>query len=263
MSLKRMLVVGICCFALAAVPALALDRIGPGWDSWVTPAGGGTFYDFAGHPIPAGFFCAGSAPFTGKIVFQGSPIKGADGADTLVERIDEATFDKSGVATTRVVVRGLSLIGSEPIQTSCGSYRVRASLAGGIQPITQMRIIKDSENTGSFESRLALRIKLVFEPLAGGKALRLEDTINFERPNIIPWVALTQNEGGVRSAFVDLNGDGRTDTRLSGSAVFFAGVGDGLHVAAYCEDGFTSDPTDCHYIDPCECCNLCAGCQCP
>lgn len=261
MSMKRLLILGFCALALAATPAFAIDRVSPGFDSWITPAGGGTFYDFAGHPIPAGFFCPGSAPFAEKIIFQGVPIKGADGADTLVERIDEATFDKAGSATTRVVVRGISLIASEPIKTSCGSFRVRASLAGGVQPITQMRIIKDSENAGSFESRLALRIKVSFEPLAGGKALQLEDTVNFDQPRIVPWIALPENDGNAKAAFLDLNGDGKADTRLAGSAVFFAGSGDNLKVSLpYCTATIT---TDCHEVEPCECCNLCAGCACP
>lgn len=266
MSVKRLLLLGICGLALVASPALAIDRIAPGFDSWITPADGSTRYDFSLHPIPAGFFCPGSTPFAGQVTLRGVAIKGADGADTLVQRLDEALFDKSGLATTRLQVRGLSLESIEPITTSCGSFRVRAVLAGGVQPITSMKIQKEGENNGTFESRLALRIKLVFEPLAGGKALRLEDTVNFDRPTVAPWVALPGNEEiGTRAAFVDLNGDGKAETRLAGGSTFFAGSSDSLtlvqttHCAAY--SGTTCIET--HVVEPCECCNLCAGCQCP
>ena len=57
-----------------SAPAFAADRaIQNGIDIWSTSGDGSTFVDFAQTPIPAGFFCPGSAPFTAKMAFQGAP----------------------------------------------------------------------------------------------------------------------------------------------------------------------------------------------
>lgn len=52
--------------ALLVLPAGAAT-ITNGIDAWVTPGDGSSFASFADDPIPAGFFCAGSEPFTGVI----------------------------------------------------------------------------------------------------------------------------------------------------------------------------------------------------
>jgi hypothetical protein len=212
MSKKRLLILGFAL--LVAVPGFAIDRVAPGFDTWVTRGDGSTYYDFSAHPIPAGFFCKDSEPFTGRIAFAGVPIKGADGADTLVERIDEAVFDRNGLASTRVQVRGLSLVGTAPITTSCGQFTVRATLSGGVQPLTNLVIRKTEENAGTFESRLALEVKLTFQRVGSAlsdPSLTMEDKILFNVPTTAPWVALPQNEGVACFAVVDLNGDGRAE----------------------------------------------------
>jgi hypothetical protein len=268
MSMKRLLILGFCL--LVAVPGFAIDRVAPGFDTWITRGDGSTYYDFSVHPIPAGFFCKDSEPFTGRIAFEGVPIKGAGGADTLVERIDEAVFDSSGTASTRIQVRGLSLVGTAPISTSCGQFTVRATLSGGVQPLTNMVIRKLEENAGTFESRLALEIKLSFQRVGSSlsdPSLTMEDKIMFNVPTVAPWVALPQNQGGARLAVVDLNGDGKVETRLAGDAVYFAGstlddqrIRTTNHCATYDEFGTC---TEIHQVEPCECCNLPPGYQCP
>ena len=61
---------------LIALPTFAADRvIQSGIDPWRTPGNGSTFINFSRHPIPAGFFCFKSAPFTGRIIFQGGPCR--------------------------------------------------------------------------------------------------------------------------------------------------------------------------------------------
>jgi hypothetical protein len=137
----------LSCFATAT---FAADRvIQNGIDTWVTPADGSTFVDFATTPIPAGFFCPGSAPFTGKVAFKGEPIvtgtPGALGtADTIVQRLDDAAFNKRGVARTRIQFRALSLKSLAPIATECGKFTVTATLDGA-QPITRMVINRESK----------------------------------------------------------------------------------------------------------------------
>src|SRR4029077_4858333 len=97
-----------------ATSAFAADRaIQNGIDAWATKGDGSTFYDFSQHPIPAGFFCPGSAPFAARVAFQGGPVvtgtpKALGNTDTIVQRLDDAVFDKHGVAVTRTQVRALS-----------------------------------------------------------------------------------------------------------------------------------------------------------
>src|SRR5829696_5118096 len=113
-----------------ALPAFAGDRvIQNGTDLWTTRGDGGTFINFKKSPIPAGFFCFKSEPFTGRIVFKGVPVATSEpgvlgNTDTIVQRLDDATFNKRGVAVTRIQMRVLHFEGIEPIQTKCGAFKV-------------------------------------------------------------------------------------------------------------------------------------------
>jgi hypothetical protein len=136
-------------FASVTAAAPVVER---GIDVFTTLGNGKTFYDFADDPIPAGFFCKGSAPFTGRVVLKGVPLAtdgpGLRGADTVLERLADAAFDEAGVAVTPVRFRALSLAGVEPIQTSCGAFRVAVGLAGEQRPTT-MRIYRMSRGAPS------------------------------------------------------------------------------------------------------------------
>src|SRR4051812_14319370 len=88
------------------------DVIHNGVDLWMTVAGFAQT-SFASDPLPAGFFCAGSQPFTGKVVFKGVPLaarpaKSLGDIDTVVRRLDDAAFNKQGEATTRIQLLALS-----------------------------------------------------------------------------------------------------------------------------------------------------------
>ena len=72
-----------------------------GIDVFTTAGDGRTFYDFSHNPIPAGFFCKGSKAFTGRVAFKGLPLTTEApgqlwGADTVIERLDDAVFDDKG-----------------------------------------------------------------------------------------------------------------------------------------------------------------------
>ncbi|MEE8583687.1 MAG: hypothetical protein V3T83_02430, partial [Acidobacteriota bacterium] len=157
-SLNFLLWAGLCIAlaALLSAPALASssrddnraqavpseDVIYSGVDLWVTPADSRTYSDFAGNPIPAGFFCEGSAPFSGVIAFTGGGLESVPAgilgdSDTIIYRMDDAIFDKDGVATTRVKFLALSLASLEPLQTECGQFRAEIRLHGA-QPVTSM-----------------------------------------------------------------------------------------------------------------------------
>lgn len=234
MNCKKCLTAMMCllAMALAVGPVLAADNvIFNGSDFWVTPADGGTFADFTQEPIPAGFFCSKSAPFTGRITFKGVPLTTAEGPlgriDTIVQRLDDAHFNKRGVATTRIQMRALLLESIAPVKTACGSFRVKVRLEG-VQPITRMRIERQSEDGGLFTSSLAVNVRMSFLPVSGRTNERLEVTRNIRfRPSVIPWSIRNGDTGGFEKTgvlLVDTDGDGRPDTYLPGTSNFAAGA---------------------------------------
>ncbi len=278
---------------LLAVPAFARDAvITNGIDLWTTPAAGGTYADFSREPLPAGFFCANSAPFTGKIVFKGVPIKTKPDnvlsqADTIIQRLDDALFAKNlatvkpfpmrgidgkvqqvgasffqgqEVATTRIQVKAISFVGVQPVKTLCGSFEVKASLAGGDQPITEMVIVRDHDHGGSFYAPLSLNIRLTFTPMDGGAPAAVVKTIRFPAKANSAWTDVADSKRAAVNGFVsiDSNGNGVTDLTLPGTSNFFAGfkdvapVGHGPITKApyggppYCDGTGTDYAPDCH-----------------
>ncbi|HEX3552289.1 MAG TPA: hypothetical protein VIA62_03560 [Thermoanaerobaculia bacterium] len=251
----------------------AADRaIQNGIDVWKTKGDGSTFVDFAKNPIPAGFFCAGSAPFTGRLALEGVPVvtgtPGALGAtDTIVQRLDDAVFNKRGVAVTRLQFRALSLKSVAPIETSCGQFNATVRL-DGVQPTTQMLIVRDDENGGRFSAPLALNVKVKFTPVGreSREVLEIAKEVRFPAMPNFPWRSKTVAPAPAGFVRVDTDGDGVADTYLPGTSNFFAGqssrpvkpgmggvvkVGGGQYI---CHDSGT-DEQHCFY--------LCDGCQIP
>jgi hypothetical protein len=253
-----------------ATSAFAADRaIQNGIDVWTTKGDGSTFYDFAQHPIPAGFFCPGSAPFAGKVAFQGVPlitdnVKALGNTDTIVQRLDDAVFDKRGVAVTRTQVRALSLKSVAPIHTSCGQFDAIVRLDGGTQPVTRMVIHRENENGGTFSGPLALNLKVTFTPVgrASREALEIPVEIRFPATTLYPWRAKTVAPSPAGFVRVDTDGDGVADTFLPGTSNFFAGVSSkpgkpgtrgGLQKDyTICHDAGTADQHCTTYCDLCQ-----------
>lgn len=219
----------LLALALVAAPVLAMDHVPPGVDLFNTRGNGETFMSFSSNPIPAGFFCPGSAPFTGRVEFHGLPIAGAPGrADTIIERLDEAPLNDNGVGSTRIRIRAVQLESLKAISTSCGRYIVRASLAPREQPLTRMRIQQTREDGGFFTAALALNLRLSFHPVSGKGGVRvLEDTVSFNRSTRLPWATAPGSDGVTRSLTVDTDADGQPDTRLTQASVFVAGLAPG------------------------------------
>jgi len=215
---------------LAGLSPLAADPvIKRGIDVFTTAADGRTFYDFAENPIPAGFFCRSSKPFTGRITFKGLPlateVPGQLGAtDTVVERLDDAVFDKD-TATTRIQFRALSLVSIAPVKTSCGAFHAYVSLAGK-QRVTTMLIHRTQEGGGSFVAPLAGNVRLTFipvKPAQGKEPRKLELKQRFTFPaTTLPW-SFPQAEKRQDFVVVDTNGDLIPDTRLPGPSNFSPG----------------------------------------
>jgi hypothetical protein len=219
--------------ALSPLAAMAADTvIHRGIDVFTTTASGKTFYDFASNPIPAGFFCKSSAAFTGRMTFKGLPLAtGAPGqlhnADTVIERLDDATFDAHGRAVTRIQFRALSLVSIAPIKTACGSFHVYVTLAGK-QRETMMRIDRTVDNGGTFSAPIAVDARMTFIPVKPGRnksARKLDLVGSFTFPaSPLPW-STTGRPGAKRigSVLVDTDGDLTPDTVLFGSSNFAPG----------------------------------------
>jgi hypothetical protein len=213
-------------------PLAADPVIQRGIDLFTTLADGRTSYDFAKTPIPAGFFCARSKAFTGRIALKGLPLAtAAPGqlrrADTVLERLDDAVFDAEGIATTRLQFRALSLVSIAPIKTACGAFHAYVSL-GGEQRVTRMNIQRTQEGGGTFDAPLAVNARMTFIPVKRprDKAVRkLELTGSFTfPPSSIPWSfengARTKRIGPVH---VDTDGNLAPDTLLPGTSNFLPG----------------------------------------
>jgi hypothetical protein len=224
--------IAACTLALtlaAAAAAVASQPIVKGVDVWMTVAGR-SHTSFANEPIPAGFFCDGSSPFTGTITFKGVPLavtpgKGLGGIDTAVRRLDDAVFNERGEASTRIQLMALSLASTEPIATSCGKYDVAVSLAPGEQPVTTMRIFSSDVLGGTYSAPLAINVKVTFIPVAGNHGVRRELTrrVDLGPADRSVWAYVSTPRYG-DGTMIDTDGDGRPDTVLPKASNFLAGV---------------------------------------
>ncbi|HEV7505960.1 MAG TPA: hypothetical protein VGS07_13720 [Thermoanaerobaculia bacterium] len=237
MKLKRSLGgrLALSCALLAlvaAVPAFAVEAVQNGADLWHT-ATGFTFTSFADNPIPAGFFCEGSKAFRSTINLRGVPLAttpaGALGEiDTIIRRLDNASFNNAGEAKTRIQLLALSLGSVKPVDTGCGLYDVTASLAGE-QPVTEMKILRTSDFGGSYIAPLDLKVKLVFTPVSGkGERREVTNRITLGPGSRSVWAyakgaakAAVKHTGNV---LVDTDGDHVPDTMMPASSNFVAGV---------------------------------------
>jgi hypothetical protein len=218
-------VAGFAALALAAAPAVADDVIHRGADGWKTVAS--TYSTFARDPIPAGFFCPGSPPFTGRVDLRGVPIAaepaGAlDGRDTLIGRLDDAVFDAEGVARTRIALIALNLESVEPIDTGCGLFDVRVVLDDE-QPTTEMTIVRRAAGGGTFEAPLALNTRVIFTPVAGGESLVVERRIDLGPGSNSVWIE-SRRPDEPNVARVDTDGDGVPDREVALGSNFRPGI---------------------------------------
>jgi len=229
--MKKLATLGLVFFLLSTGSVFAADSIEAGVDLWRTPADGSTFYDFSKQPIPADFFCTGSAPFAQKVEFAGVPLKTSPadalgGIDTVIHRLDKAVFNAHGQTVTRVQAVALSLASVATLKTSCGGFKAVVSLAGE-QPTSDMIIVRKSEQGGYFHSALNLQLRITFVPVKGNRSntLSLDRLVEFPFSTSIPW-AYEAAAGKVLSrglTSVDTNGDGLADTFVPASSNFAAG----------------------------------------
>lgn len=217
---------------LAAVPAAALDRvIYNGVDLWTTVSHGRTYADFTADPLPAGFFCSKAEPFAGRINFRGVPVAtdvagGLGRTDTVIQRLDNAVFNKRGVAHTRIQVRALQFESLAPVKTACGLYTAKVTLDGE-QPITRMRIIRQNEKGGRFVAPISVNVKISFTPVdrPAAEPLEVRKSLRFPPGTNQVWESVPAQKANRWAGFllVDTDGDRIPDTYLPGTSNF--GVG--------------------------------------
>jgi len=229
------LTLGVALLALVVVP-LSAQVIESGTDLWRTQGDGTTYASFAINPLPAGFFCEGSQPFAGDVTFRGVPVAvqpaGVLGiTDTVIHRLDDAVFDANGVATTRIQMKAMAFEGVEMLRNECGAFRVGVEL-DGVQPITEMKIVREEANGGRFIAPISVNVNITFTPVDhGGETLRLARELRFPPAAHAVWSQRPEKGfAQVGGEFqVDTDNDGVVDTLLPGtSRAFFAGSKAGL-----------------------------------
>lgn len=192
--MKRGLFVCVLLLAVAALPVFAaspIDRVPAGLDYWQTLSSGATMYDFSNNAIPAGFFCNGSAPFKGRVNFEGVPIQtepaGILGTtDTVIERLDDAVFDDSGTAHTRIRGRVLNLTGTDLLKNACGKFKVTAHLTPN-QPTSPMTFHAVNKYGGTFDAQLRLRVQVDFTNVKTHQVLSLTRDVYLPTVNNTPF----------------------------------------------------------------------------
>lgn len=186
-DIEPVLAPGRAAFVRLAPTGPSATLIPPGIDLFMTPPGGATYQDFAGTPIPAGFFGPGSEPFDGRVELQGLPLDTSPpGAlqltDTIVERLGPMEVPPGGVGSTPIRIAALSLVSSAPITVRyqgglfSEQWNVRVHLSSSAtQDMGTMAVVGDvCGGGGSFTSVLSVRPGLVFTRL-GDNAQRVLD----------------------------------------------------------------------------------------
>lgn len=253
--MKQAIVLGVLLLVSALTPVVADPVIFRGIDVFTTIADGNTFYDFAQNPIPAGFFCPRSAAFSDRVTFQGLPLETQvpgqlRGADTVIERLNDAAFDARGNAVTSIKVRALSLVSIKPIHTACGDFHVFVTLAGE-QRATTMVIQQTDPRGGTFSAPLAIDARMLFLPVTGKSTRNLELRASLTLPaSPLPW-SLAGGVGWKQlgQVVVDTNSDRLADTRLPGTSNFAPGWSPDGFPPGYAGGCFTCEPRICH-TDP-------------
>ena len=90
-----------------------------GNDEFETTANGESQHDFAGSPIPADFFGAGSLPYSGTVTLEGVPLNpSVNDTDTIIQRHN--TVSAPG-GSTPLTMTALSLKSTSPITVTYGN----------------------------------------------------------------------------------------------------------------------------------------------
>jgi len=131
-----------------------------GNDEFETTANGESVHDFAGSPIPAGFFGTGSLAFGGTVTMEGVPLNPAvSDTDTIIQRHNTVTGPGG---STPLTMTALNLKGTAPITVtyqngSTESWNVTVGLSQFKASTGTMTI-----NSSSFDSTLKVWPRFTF-----------------------------------------------------------------------------------------------------
>lgn len=153
----RASILGILLVSLTALPAMA-QTIPAGKDYWRTPNNGQTFFEFPAGDVESLCGAPVTSGWNHVVALRGVPQAGSDW-DTVVTRLDNATFDATGTAFTRVQVQFLAFVSAAPHGTPCGTLTWRAKLSGA-QPITRMTIRRTTNRGGVFYANLLVNVEM-------------------------------------------------------------------------------------------------------
>jgi hypothetical protein len=216
--------------------AAAQTVIPRGIDLFATHADGRTFVSFADDPLPADFFCPGSAPFKGAVKLVGIPLVTeppgiAYDSDTAVERLSDVELVPGDVATVPIRMAALRLTSISPITVQCdwgeALFDAYVCLARDEeQPVTNIEIMETHDQGGFFTGDLIVVADVVFmdsrtgdvtEPIRQNIELRVLDGNQWMyQPGI----------GGVQVPYpfiVDTDCDNQPDRDVPGTTNFFPG----------------------------------------
>jgi hypothetical protein len=230
--MRKMIFMGLAA-ALVALPALADNTVTHGSDLFQTAGDGSTYAQVS---VPAGYFCTGSAAWSGTVTLTGVPIVTSPAnvlgnTDTVVERLADTTFDGSGNATVNAIVRAANFKSTSAISvTGCtGSslWDVRSS-AAPTQSAFAMTLHRTSSTAtgGTFDSDVTISPRLTFTQQGTGGLVRTLDqsTVHFTTSGA-SWTH-HPGTGGLSygsSVQVDTDGDGIADTTVPATSNFAAG----------------------------------------
>ncbi len=144
-----------------------------GNDEFETTANGESVHDFAGSPIPADFFGAGSQAYSGTVTLEGVPLNPAvSDTDTIIQRHN--TVSAPG-GSTPLTMTALSLESVSPITVTYGNgstqnWNVAVGLSQFKASTGTMTI-----NSSSFDSTLKVWPRFTFT-LVGGGSTKVLDT---------------------------------------------------------------------------------------
>ncbi|HEX4954010.1 MAG TPA: hypothetical protein VF017_11525 [Thermoanaerobaculia bacterium] len=149
----RRTTLSLAALALLALPAMAAD-IPAGPDFWRTEHNGSTFFTFPGGEVESLCGAPASDDWDHVVRLGGVPVTGD--ADTIIQRLKDANF-VNGVAQTQVMVRALHFKSTDVQDTPCGPLVWEVKNTDD-QPITKMVIRQTSEQGGTFNANISVRV---------------------------------------------------------------------------------------------------------
>jgi hypothetical protein len=151
-----------------------------GDDRFETTDNGETYHNFAGKPIPAGFFntdgLSTSNQYAGSVPLKGSPLPGEGDVDTIIHRNQAVTTP----GTTSIQMTALSLVSINAITVSYSDrpseqWSVKVGLSS-LKASTGSMTIYDG---GTFDSTLGVYPKFTFTRVSDGAVKTLDTGAGF------------------------------------------------------------------------------------